>query len=399
MTLADDASKAGGREVLIGDPAEAAIFVPQIKLTRWNGEASLTLRVPEGVMQSGVTSFVDNEVLHKEATIGFYAMPGEGDLFKIGYILYQKPLTNKLTFQLEGWEAFDFFYQPPLKNVNPDGSTWEDHDGGGRFYRPVDVNGSYAIYHRALRGRLGGQTDYGTGKFAHYFKPRFIDADGRTVWAENLNITDGIVTVAIPQTFLNSARYPVRANDTLDFGRTAIGASTDTPGAGYFTAASFGQTTGAGDLTCLHVCAWVNTTPINIKLAAYTNGGTNPPGSGAAPDDLVSGATTGAISVSRTTKPTQASEWASGNVTGALDASTYYWFGFDPEATLYVAYDGSQPDYTSLYAAVAYANFPPAQAPAFSGHLTVVYSCYGTYTESGGGLSIPVAMAHYRQMG
>ena len=209
-------------EVIIGDD-KSAFFKPQIKFTKWNKENSLTLKVPDTLIPNATQSLVNGKLEYKNSKIGFYFNPDpdNSDNFKFGLILYEKPTTNIWSFQLEGWEEFDFFYQPPLKNVNADGSTWE-YSGDGIDNRPAAVTGSYATYHKTKKNYEIGGTNYKTGKFGHYYRPKFIDSNGVTVWA-NLDIKDGTVTITIPQEFLDKATYPVKANDT--FGYITAGAS------------------------------------------------------------------------------------------------------------------------------------------------------------------------------
>ena len=214
-------------EVIIGDTINPSTFKPQITLTRWNKENSLTIKVLDGMSDSSsLTSSID-ELEIKDTKMGFYFKPDPDnpDNFKFGIILYEKPLVNSWSFQLVGWEEFDFFYQPSLANKNPDGSTWEDNGLGGTANRPVDVAGSYAVYHKTKKDHITGQTNYETGKFCHIYRPKFIDANGNWTWAD-LNIDKENYTITIPQKFLDTAVCPIKANDT--FGYTTIGASSDT---------------------------------------------------------------------------------------------------------------------------------------------------------------------------
>lgn len=64
--------------------------------------------------------------------------------------------------------------------------------------------------------------EYKTGKAFHIYRPKAIDANGVEQWC-SLDIKDGILTVIIPQNFLNKALYPVIVDPT--FGYTSAGAS------------------------------------------------------------------------------------------------------------------------------------------------------------------------------
>lgn len=212
-------------DVIIGDKISVD-FKPQVTFTKWKDkkgdpENSLTIKVPAGLIASNTPTLVNGKVEVKDSKTGFYFNPDPDNVenFKFGLLLFEKPTTNTWSFQLEGWEEFDFFEQPPLANTEPDGSTWEDN-GHGRRKRPADVNGSYAVYHKTKANHIIGQTNYRTGKFCHIYRPKFIDANGNWVWAD-LHIENGIYTVTVPQSFLDTAATPIKANDT--FGNTGVG--------------------------------------------------------------------------------------------------------------------------------------------------------------------------------
>jgi hypothetical protein len=88
--------------------------------------------------------------------------------------------------------------------------------------RPENVVGSYAVYHKTKRDHVIGQTNYATGKAFHIYRPKVWDADGNEIWAE-LSYADGTLSVTVPQSFLDSAVYPVRVDPT--FGYTSLGAT------------------------------------------------------------------------------------------------------------------------------------------------------------------------------
>ena len=133
--------------------------------------------------------------------------------FEIEVVLNEKPDTNVFEFQIEGAEELDFFYQPPL--------TEEEIAEGTD--RPENVVGSYAVYHKHHSNHALGETNYTTGKAYHIYRPKAFDADGVEQWAA-LHYSDGILSVTVPQEFLEKARYPVRVDPT--FGYTSVGAST-----------------------------------------------------------------------------------------------------------------------------------------------------------------------------
>lgn len=132
--------------------------------------------------------------------------------FDIDFTLHSKPDTNVFEYKIAGAEDFDFFYQPEL--------TPEDIAEGAS--RPDNVVGSYAVYHKTKANHRIGSTNYATGKAFHIYRPKAIDANGAWVWAQ-LSYGNGLLTVTVPQKFLDDALYPVMVDPT--FGKTSIGAT------------------------------------------------------------------------------------------------------------------------------------------------------------------------------
>ena len=213
-------------DVEIGDGKSLTNLNPQVKLFRWNKENSLSIKFT-GLKAPATFDSQTKTLEIKNNKMGFYFNRADDTNLKFGLIFYEKPVVNTWDFQLEGWEDFGFHYQHPLANVNSDGSTWEETPNGIRSDRPVDVVGSYAIYHKTKRDHRVGEINYRTGKFGHFYRPKFIDANGKWVWG-SLHIEKGIYTVSVPQNFLDSAVYPVKAND--NFGEEGVGGSTHTGG-------------------------------------------------------------------------------------------------------------------------------------------------------------------------
>jgi len=258
-------------EVIVGNPTDPSKFQPRIELTRWNKENSLVIRL-DGYLDAAPV-VAENRIDSKNGADkdqGFYVDVSIADQLKFGLVLYAKPITNSWAFKIEGWEEFDFFPQPALKNLNPDGSTWELDRHGFMRYRPANVNGSYAIYHKHKCNHVLGQTNYRNGKFGHFYRIRFIDSAGKWGWAD-LNISSGVYTVTVPQDFLDKAIYPVIANDTFGY---AAGSSTNTfdntlyPLANVFAAARSPST--GGTITQFSFKGRATSGTVTISMAAYT---------------------------------------------------------------------------------------------------------------------------------
>lgn len=220
---------------------------PKITLEKWNGEVSL------GVKYTGISPdtkgdrpFLSKNVEWKEGDITMQAVPLEATTtmedggMEINIILDSKPDTNVFTFQLENWENLDFFYQSEL--------TKEEIQEG--VSRPDNVVGSYAVYYKDHANHEVGSTNYTTGKAYHIYRPKVIDASNNEVWGE-LSYDNGILTVTVPQDFLDNANYPVKVDP--DFGYTTCGATPVAWGADTLRGKN-GTPASSGSVTSVSAC-------------------------------------------------------------------------------------------------------------------------------------------------
>jgi len=216
-------------------------------LNRWDGEAWINFGSfpSEGEIEIEVEAeLVENKLKWKgkwkfeleEVEIEIELEPKNiseyGDL-EWSMKLTDKPPINVFSMPIQS-ENLKFYYQPPLYEeygfsepfsnstflVNAThvmelvNGTWIT-----TTYRPENVVGSYAVYHAYKMNN-----EYKTGKAFHIYRPKIIDAEGKTAWA-NLNIDEkkGVLMVTIPQEFLDKAVYPVVIDPT--FGYETAGAS------------------------------------------------------------------------------------------------------------------------------------------------------------------------------
>ena len=143
--------------------------------------------------------------------------------YKYIWYLNEKPATNKIEFAIETSGGLDFFYQPALNAENKDPNLTctetqcKDVDGSVVTERPVNVVGSYAVYHSTKGGMndINGK-EYKCGKAFHIYRPHIIDAEGKETWGI-LHIENGIYSVEIPQEFLDKAIYPIKSNDEFGY--------------------------------------------------------------------------------------------------------------------------------------------------------------------------------------
>lgn len=204
---------------------------PNLLMTKWHNETKLNVFV------SGISSVQTSKTGGKGWSlagtgVNIYTMD-DGNV-EVEAILASKPPTNRFSFNITSVGLL-FYYQPALNATAPeiagtacnDTDCW-DKDGKIMVHMPENVVGSYAVYHSSKNGdysAMGGE-NYATGKAFHIYRPKIIDSKNDSVWA-SLNISNGIMTVTIPQAFLNSATYPITIDPT--FGNS------DTTNEGYYS--------------------------------------------------------------------------------------------------------------------------------------------------------------------
>lgn len=186
---------------------------PKVVFSKWNDEVRLGVKYAK-VKGEGQANGDKIEWKDEKEEVHAYPLPaGEGmedGGFEIEIVLNEKPDTNKFDFEIDGAENLDFAYQS-LEYCNSEGVSCSEN-----------VVGSIAVYHKEKKNHVLGEKNYATGKAYHIYRPKAFDANGVAQWAE-LAYENGILSVTVPQEFLDNAVYPVRVDPT--FGQTAIGAS------------------------------------------------------------------------------------------------------------------------------------------------------------------------------
>jgi len=209
-------------EVEVGDIKQSE-FYPQVKLKRWDNEVNFSARLVDDDNSEALISSSDDKITWEKnnTNIKFYELSSTEDLPDGGYefeiILKEKPKTNVITFTLQT-KGLEFFYQPELTEEEKKTATRSDN-----------VVGSYAVYYKDCPNNITGGKEYKSGKAFHIYRPKVQDANGAWVWGElNINLETNLMTVTIPQNFLDDAVYPVRHAAGATFGYTSQGASTGT---------------------------------------------------------------------------------------------------------------------------------------------------------------------------
>lgn len=247
-------------EVEIGDSKQPD-FLPQVKIMRWDNEVNFSMRHIDNEPgqaqvkeENGVIKYIKPKLeVHQ------YDKPeaGEDGGFEFEWILKEKPASNVLQASINTKEL-DFFYQPAL--------TPEEIAEGAS--RPENVIGSYAVYHKSKANNFVGGKEYKTGKAFHIYRPQVIDANNNKVWA-NLSIEGDVLSVTVPQDFLDSAVYPVIVDPT--FGYTSVGATNfNAPSLAYgLKGATMTYTAGSGD-QITQFSVYGQSTSTVAEMAVYT---------------------------------------------------------------------------------------------------------------------------------
>ena len=201
----------------IGDSKEPTKFLPQQKVTRWDNECNVSVRLVHDektpiVSQEGdIVKWSGDKIEAKFYDVVSEDLPEGASEFEV--VLKEKPKTNVVQFTLVD-KGVEYFYQPAL--------TPEEIEQGA--FRPENVVGSYAVYASENKTNYVGGKEYKCGKVGHIYRPQIEDSAGNKVWGE-LNVENGLLEVTIPQDFLDTAVYPVRHAAGLTFGYTSHGSA------------------------------------------------------------------------------------------------------------------------------------------------------------------------------
>lgn len=258
----------------IGDIDKKGIFEARTQMTFW-GEDTIELFMP-GV--SGDVATLGKRVVMTWVGRGSMEWVEDGASLRWKFKFANKPPTNKYVIKYGGnWKDFDFHYQAPWANTTQfmrgrEAWIWHYDAEGNYEERRREIDGSYAVYHKWKKDHVAGSTNYRTGKAFHIPVPKATDARGKIAWCI-LEISNGLSTVTIPQSFLDAATYPVVVNDT--FGIETIGGSHPTYGANYLLGQ---QGTPSSNGTCNSIVAYLEGNGArNCTAGIYDNVG-NPAG-------------------------------------------------------------------------------------------------------------------------
>lgn len=299
---------------------------PAITLSKWNGEVALkvkSLDLPQNT--EGARPFLSKKVEWQSGNVKMEAVPLEptpeiedGGM-EINIILDSQPSSNVFSFQLDNWQNLDFFFQDKLwreQGLNSPTKTCDANTckvQSGTLHRPDNVIDSYAVFYKNHANHIEGKTNYATGKAYHIYRPLVTDAKGNTIWAD-LSYNNGVLTITVPQNFLDTANYPVTIDPT--FGYTTIGATTNDFGGNVLYAKANSTPASNGTMTQMNIYGKIFSGSPNFNPALYTD-------VASAPNTRLAFVASGGTSYGAGVA------WVTTTISyGSITAGTQYWLGF-----------------------------------------------------------------------
>ena len=349
----------------IGDVKQTDQCYPQAKFKQWGNETNFSIRLNEDVTDS-TNELKDGKFIWKakdeKTEAHLYELDStscfdcEDGGFEFEVILHEKPKSNIIEYTIQT-KGLDFFYQPEL--------TDEEKKRGNK--RPENVVGSYAVYHSS-KSNTGPHGDYRTGKAFHIYRPVIFDAQDSTAWCVlNIDTTAELLTITVPQDFIDNAVYPITIDPT--FGNTTGGSSQS----------SYNN----NQAKCFKATAPVNATVQSISAYTYWYGGSYE-------DDAIKAVIWDGVSENVLTNAVGAAEeiavgtpdWvvSTFGTDPIITSGDQFYYGIVQYKTSTLAsqnYDSSN-SYASYYDSSNNYSSPVNINPTLS---TVKYSIYITYTE------------------
>lgn len=353
-------------EVEIGDSKDPTKFQPQQKISRWNNECNVSIRLKDFNNFTVETEVEKIKLINHTKEVHIYQIEeGEG-ASEFEVILLEKPKTNVVEFTVQDKDV-EYFYQPSL--------TEEEIEEGAS--RPDNIVGSYAIYAKEQKQNYVGGKEYKCGKVGHIFRPKIIDSVGREVWG-TLHIENGMLSVTIPQYFLDNAVYPVIHAAGLTFGYGTAGGtstSTNTPGGSLYRAPSEN-----GAITQMSVYASaISGQDYNIATAIYS-------------DNAGDINTFLAEDSGNTTVTSNGPEWYGVSISYSFTANLYYWLmrWYSAPGANYFYDAGSLQQYRADVSPPAFETWEDPFVDDFSQSRKL--SIYATYTATEGVVPLRMMM-------
>ena len=264
----------------IGD-SKQTLFHPQFKLLRWNNEVNASFRLVNSETDWPRITHNNHKIKYVKNKIEAHFYEKAEGRYEFEVILKEKPTTNVIEMTIQT-KDLDFFYQRPLwQDAGLPAPTAECNDtvcintGGMRnAHRPENVVGSYAVYYKDCPPNFLGGKEYRSGKAFHIFRPEVIDAVGKKVWADlHINVVRGIMTITIPQHFLDTGKYPLVVDPEFGYHPADPSAfSTDTNDNTNSYMKAHSTPASSGSMTSMSIYGKINAGTPGFNPALYSDG-------------------------------------------------------------------------------------------------------------------------------
>lgn len=276
---------------------------PLIRLYKWQEECSASLVVPFDSAYEMTVDDVNGVVSYESSKVQVNLYRAEAAM-EFAYVLLSKPSTNSFRWPFIA-KNLRFHYQPVLTRQEIEEELAN---------RPDNVVGSYAVYHmwKGSVGRTEVADKFRSGKAFHWYRPIAVDARDNWVWCElSVNQILGVMRVTVPQSFLDTATYPVVIDPT--FGYTTVGGSDANRSANSVTASGLAAPADGDGLTDTFHMYSSRTGATNVYVGLYDDS--------TGPNNLIAGSPVGHIA-----EPTWAEQWKSFAMSGlAVSNGVSYW--------------------------------------------------------------------------
>jgi hypothetical protein len=397
-----DSARISHATVTVGDEREQA-FKPHLLAGKWDDEYwfSLSWRMPPVISDqfnntNGLLELDTNRFTYRNYVLN-------DNVVEIEIELKQAPVSNQLVFDVEQSRGIGWHYQGA---VTEEDGLWDDeHEAWIAPNRPERVVGSYALY---VEKDWTADQKYRSGKLAHLYSWEAVDADeSRVVLPLVYDDVAETLTIAIPQDYLDKAVYPVLVvgnGDTIGF--ASCGGSTQGISSDWLFCS--GDTDGGYDIGSAgtynidgwgNSCGDSNQASALFKACLYDDDGASPPEPNSRHSYHNEVDADDETNCDADSTPCALATYPD-NGTSTLDGVTKYWVCLLSEGGNYDLYYDSVANYKNEYkTGQTYADPPAASWPSGSTSWDgQKVTAFIDYTEQAGGLSIPVAMHHYKQM-
>lgn len=318
--------------IVFGNPDVFTEFQNHMKMEFW-GENYISFHNED---VKGIPILIGDKLSFETPEKTYYWEPKIPNQMRWVEVLKVKPTSNKWSLKIADEGKFNYKYQTPLaeiaKRIPESRIEYVTEDGIPQIHliyptghpltldgRPLEIDGSIAVYHKTKKDNIVGQKNYRTGKVLHIPRPKAVDKNGNWIWCD-IQVKDGVYTRTTPQLFLDNAVYPVIINDV--FGTNTFGASFTTCSTGYQYAVPKGTPAASGNATSIHFYSrFVNGTIVATAGFWNDNGGVP----GTLVDDAGEVTNTGGADTT---------QWWDSNLDDspvAINSANSYWLGLDSD--------------------------------------------------------------------